>query len=81
MNKVAILGHVISRGVKVDPTKMRVVRYWTQPTNMTELRSFFGLAEYYLRFVENFSWIVQPITILMRKETKFVYDEKYEKAF
>jgi hypothetical protein len=46
--KVIFLGHVISAGgVLVDPGKVRDVLNWMPPTNVSEVRSFLGLAGYY----------------------------------
>jgi hypothetical protein len=51
------------------------------PTNVTEVRSFMGLAGYYRRFVEGFSKIANPITELQKKNKKFVWTEKCVEAF
>ncbi|XP_074306469.1 uncharacterized protein LOC141641716 [Silene latifolia] len=80
--KVAFLGHVISKeGVSVDPSKIEAVTRWQSPKNVGEIRSFLGLAGYYRRFVKDFSKIAKPLTSLMRKENRFVWDESCEKAF
>ena len=43
------LGHVVSaEGIKVDPTKIEAVVKWKPPRNVTKVRSFLGLAGYYL---------------------------------
>ena len=49
-------------GVMVDPSKIEVVKRWVRPTNVTEVRSFFGLASYYRRFVKGFSSIASQLT-------------------
>lgn len=54
---------------------------WESPSNISEIRSFLGLASYYRRFVKDFSKISQPLTKLMRKESKFLWSEECEKAF
>lgn len=42
--QLAYLGHVISAaGVSTDPEKIKAVAKWTSPTNVKELRSFFGI--------------------------------------
>ncbi|GJR97310.1 retrotransposon protein, putative, ty3-gypsy subclass [Tanacetum coccineum] len=52
-----------------------------RPTSVTEVRSFLGLAGYYRRFVEGFSRLALPLTKLMRKGEKFVWNEEREKSF
>ena len=71
LDKVAFLGHVISvEGVSVDPQKIEAVVNWKPPKNVSEVRSFLGLAGYYRKFVEGFSRIVAPLTKLTRKDVK-----------
>jgi hypothetical protein len=76
------LGHVIlAEGIFMDPKKVEAVLKWKRPTNMTEIRSFFGLAGYYRRFIEGFSTIASPLTKLTCKEIKFVWLEECETSF
>ena len=64
-NKVVFLGHVVSKnGIFVDPRKVKTIANWEQPRNITEIRSFFGLAGYYKRFLEHFSLIFTLLTWL-----------------
>jgi LPS O-antigen subunit length determinant protein (WzzB/FepE family) len=82
MEKVAFLGHVLSaEGIAVDPSKVESVTKWEQPLNMTDIRSFLGMAGYYRRFIENFSKIAKPITELLKNNTKFEWSEACEKSF
>ena len=54
---------------------------WKPPTNVTEIRSFLGLAGYYRKFVEGFSKLAAPLTELTRKEEKFVWSEACQQSF
>ncbi|GJV81429.1 putative reverse transcriptase domain-containing protein [Tanacetum coccineum] len=46
LDSVQFLGHVIdSRGVHVDPAKIKAIRNWAAPTTPTEVRQFLGLAD------------------------------------
>jgi hypothetical protein len=72
MEKISFLGHILTaEGVAVDLEKVETVSNWQQPTNVSEIRSFFGLAGYYRRFIEGFSKIAQPMMELLKKEKKF----------
>ena len=54
---------------------------WKTPETVPEIRSFLGLAGYYRRFVPDFSKIARPMTELLKKGVKFVWDDKCEQAF
>ena len=82
MDSVAFLGHVISKnGISVDPKKVEAVVEWNRPNNVTEIRSFLGLAGYYRRFVEGFSRLAVPLTRLTQKGVKFEWSEECEQSF
>ena len=79
---VKFLGHVVSeKGVHTDPGKTEKVSQWPIPTSVKELRSFLGLANYYRRFVENFSSISAPLTELTRKGKRFQWGQPEQDAF
>ena len=81
-NKIQYLGHVISEdGISVDPENIEAIVNWPTPKNVTDVRSFMGLASYYKRFIEGFSKVAHPITALQRKNVKFIWSEKCEKIF
>ncbi|XP_074336304.1 uncharacterized protein LOC141673453 [Apium graveolens] len=82
LEEVAFFGHIVSgRGIELDPTKVEAITNWPIPSNMTEVRSFLGLAGYYRRFVEGFSSIAFPLTQIMRKGVKFEWNDDREKSF
>jgi hypothetical protein len=82
LDSVKFLGHTISNeGISVDPSKVQEVTDWKPPKFVHQIRSFRGLAGYYRRFVPDFSRIAKPMTELLKKGVKFVWDEKCENAF
>ena len=82
LEEIAFLGHIVSKnGVKPDPSKISAVKEWEPPKNITEVRSFLGLAGYYRRFVEGFSIITKPLTNLLNKNVIFKCDAKCEESF
>jgi hypothetical protein len=68
------LGHVVSlEGITVDPSKVKEVLDWKPSMTMSEVWSFLGLADYYRRFILNFSKIAKPVTELLKKENRYVW--------
>ena len=82
LDSVKFLGHTISsEGISIDPSKVQEVMDWKPPTSVHHIRSFLGLAGYYRRFIPDFSRIAKPMTELLKKGVKFVWDDKCEEAF
>ncbi|WVZ89888.1 LOW QUALITY PROTEIN: hypothetical protein U9M48_036237 [Paspalum notatum var. saurae] len=80
LREISFLGHVLSeKGIPIDPSKMQEVLDWDQPQNVTEVKSFLGLAGYYRRFIENFSKIAKAMTKLQKKN--FEWSPECEEAF
>ncbi|GKD89145.1 putative reverse transcriptase domain-containing protein, partial [Tanacetum coccineum] len=82
LREVQFLGHVINGNeIHVDPSKIEAVKNWEAPRTPTEVRSFLGLTGHYRRFIENFSKIAKPLTILTQKCKTFDWGEEQELAF
>ena len=81
--KVPFLGHVISAdGVSTDPDKIRAVEQWPIPSNVSDVRSFLGLASYYRRFIEDFAEIASPLHRLTAKSIeRFQWSSECDRAF
>ncbi|GBG83058.1 hypothetical protein CBR_g36675 [Chara braunii] len=74
--QVLYLGHVLDGdGIKPEDSKIAAIRDWPTPRTLTELRSFLGLANYYRKFVRNFSTIATPLRRLLKKETIWQWDK------
>jgi hypothetical protein len=80
--QIHYLGHVISEeGVVVDPDKIRSIMEWPTPKDVSDIRSFMGLARYYRIFIKGFSKIGCPITALQKKRAKFTWTQECEEIF
>nr|GEY64846.1 retrotransposon protein, putative, Ty3-gypsy subclass [Tanacetum cinerariifolium] len=64
-----------------NPSKIEAVKNWEAPRTSSEVRSFLGLAGYYRRFIENFSKIAKPFTVLTQKSKTFDWGKEQENAF
>ncbi|GKF23541.1 hypothetical protein Tco_0075863 [Tanacetum coccineum] len=65
LREVQFLGHVINGdGIHVDPSKIEAVKNWKAPRTLSKVHLFLGLAGYYRRFIEDFSKIAKPLTVL-----------------
>lgn len=79
---ITYLGHVVGQGtVKPVDAKVECILKIPRPTNKREVMRFLGSAGYYRRFCRNFSDIVTPLSNLLRKNVKFVWNDECQRAF
>ncbi|KAK3521410.1 hypothetical protein QTP70_004340 [Hemibagrus guttatus] len=80
---VTFLGYVVSRrGVEMDEVKVRAVTDWSAPTTVRELQRFLGFANFYRRFIRNYSSVAGPLTSLLRgKPKKLTWTDQARAAF
>jgi hypothetical protein len=82
LKEIKFLGHTISQeGIVVDPNKVQEVMNWKPSTTVHHIRSFLGLAGYYLRFIPDFSRIAKPMTELLKKGSKFEWGRNVKMLF
>ena len=80
--KVTFLGHVVSeQGIGPDPGNVDKVLNYPVPKSAQQVKSFFGLASYYRRFVKDFADVANPLVELTRKERSFVWSAECDIAF
>jgi len=59
------LGHIVGGGeLKMDPSKVAIIVNWPKPKSATKVRSFLGAAQYWRKFIANFSLIAAPLHAL-----------------
>nr|GEW46747.1 reverse transcriptase domain-containing protein [Tanacetum cinerariifolium] len=77
-----VLGHKISKqGIKVDKAKVDVISKLPHPTTVKGIRSFLGHADFYRRFIKDFSQIARPMTRFLKKDTPFNFSQECVDAF
>nr|GFB20618.1 reverse transcriptase domain-containing protein [Tanacetum cinerariifolium] len=77
-----VLGHKISKkGIEVDKAKIKVISKLPHPTTVKGIRSFLGHAEFYRRFIKDFSKISRPMTHLLEKNSPFIFSNECIHAF
>ncbi len=69
---VPFLGYIVSsEGVRMDPEKVKAVVEWPSPDSRKALQRFLGFANFYRRFIRNFSQLAAPLTALTSPRTTF----------
>nr|GFC91576.1 reverse transcriptase domain-containing protein [Tanacetum cinerariifolium] len=77
-----VLGQKISKsGIEVDRAKVDVIVKLPHPTTVKGVRSFLGHAGFYRRFIQDFLKIPRPMTLLLEKETPFVFSKECIESF
>jgi hypothetical protein len=73
---------IVSReGIKMDDSKVKAIREWPTPKTVRGVRSFFGLANFYRRFIEGYAQVARPLNDLTKKNTPFGWKEAQQTAF
>ena len=77
------LGFIIEagKGVRMDPAKVEAITNWAVPKTVKGSRSFLGFANFYRRFIRNYSELTIPLTALTQKDKDFVWDSKCDESF
>ncbi|XP_045778211.1 uncharacterized protein K02A2.6-like [Maniola jurtina] len=81
-DSVTYLGYKIDKfGLHTDDKKIEAIVAAPPPTNVTQLRSFMGLVNFYSKFCSNMSDILKPMYNLLKKNVKWNWDKKCTNAF
>lgn len=80
--KIEYLGHIIDRnGLHKSKENVEAILKAPAPTNITEIKSFIGMVNFYSKFIPQFSTILSPIYDLLKKNAKFVWSKRCQVAF
>ena len=79
---VEYLGHNISaEGLRPTNEKIRAIVDAPVPQDVTQLRAFLGLLNYYAKFLKNLSSLLAPLYKLLEKKTHWVWGKEQQEVF
>lgn len=82
VSSLKLLGHIVSSdGIRVDHDKTKAMAEMPRPTTVKETRRFVGAANYFRRFIQNFSLLARPLVKLWKKDMKFMWGNEQETAW
>ena len=65
----------------MDPEKVETISNWPVPTSVSDVQAFIGFANFYRRFIQDFSKIIAPLTALTQKHVKFAWTTTCQLSF
>ena len=81
MEEIPILGVVVGKGqIKMEQKKIKAVKEWKTPTKIKDVESFLGFANFYRRFIHNFSHTARPLNKLKGKK-EWKWEKEHQEAF
>ena len=82
VSSVEYLGFLIdANGIHPTTKKVEAITKAPVPTNVTQLQSYLGMLNFYRRFINNISTILEPLNLLLHKNVKWVWGPSQNKAF
>jgi hypothetical protein len=82
VTSIKFLGSIVDAdGIRIDPSRKQAIRDMVPPTNVTTLKSFLGVAQYCMKFIERYDLLSRPLNELTKKNVKFVWTDVHQQAF
>lgn len=80
--QIEFLGFIVTPGqVRPNPNKIEALMKISEPKNRKQVQQFLGMANYYRRFIRNYSHISRPLTKQTSIKNKFTFDDDCKEAF
>ena len=81
MEEIPILGVIVGKEqVKMEQEKIKAVKEWKTPMKIKDVESFLGFANFYQRFIHNFSYTARPLNELKGKK-EWKWEKEHQEAF
>ena len=79
---IEFLGMIIGQGkIKMDSIKLSAIKEWKPPVSVKGVRSFLRFANFYCKFIPNFSHVVAPLNLLTRKDQLWAWTSLQQRTF
>ena len=80
--KIKFAGHVISPdGVEPDSEKVEAIKHFPPPTNVSELRSFLGMANQLGHFIPDLAQMTPRLRMLLKKSVAWLWMDEHQQEF
>ena len=80
--QMTFVGYMVSlAGISMDPEKIKSILEWPVPKSVKEVQSFLGFANFYRKFINNYSHLATPQTTLTKKSVRFTWSDEADAAF
>ena len=80
--RIEFLSMIIGQGkIEMDSVKLSTIKEWKPPTSVKGVRSFLGFANFYRKFIPNFSHVIAPLNLLTQKDQLWAWTSLQQRAF
>lgn len=81
-DSITYVGFVIDKhGLHPDENKIKAIVDAPRPKDVTQLKSFLGMVNYYAKFISNLSSILYPLHMLLRKNAEWIWSSDCDDSF
>ncbi len=71
----------VKKNIQMNPQKVKAIMNWQASKSVKSVQSFIGFANFYQKFIKNFSNLVMSMMALIQKNTSFKWTEKADQGF
>lgn len=81
-SKVQYLGYKITnQGIRIDQDRLKEIKNFPRPKTLKMIRGFLGMMNYYKKFIPRLAEKELTIIELLRKDEKWIWDERRTRVF